>query len=144
MRRIRRIQHAQLRFLNIESDLIRNRAASGRVVEGHGDLRPDHIYLDGQPIVIDCIEFSDELRTLDIADELSFFSMECEHLGELEFGNTVIAEYQRDSGDRVSKSLLSFYRCYRASVARKLLPYDANNRWAHERPQLGSQPNTWS
>ena len=118
--RIRRIQSAQLRFLNIEAELIGRRATAGRVVEGHGDLRPEHIYLDGRPIVIDCIEFSDELRTLDIADELSFLGMECERLGDGGLGETVLAEYQRVCGDHLPESLLSFYRCYRASVRAKV------------------------
>ena len=89
-------------------------------MEGHGDLRPEHIYVDGRPIVIDCIEFSEELRTLDIADELCFLGMECEHLGERDFGDVILAEYERASGDRVPESLLSFYRCYRASVRAKV------------------------
>jgi aminoglycoside phosphotransferase family enzyme/predicted kinase len=117
---VRRIQSSQMRFLNIENALVGSRAASGRVVEGHGDLRPEHIYIDGLPIVIDCIEFSEELRTLDIADELSFLAMECEHLGKREFGHAILAEYERMSGDRVPEPLLCFYRCYRASVRAKV------------------------
>jgi aminoglycoside phosphotransferase family enzyme/predicted kinase len=118
--RIRRIQTAQLRFLKIEEALIGSRAASGKVVEGHGDLRPEHIYVDGRPIIIDCIEFSKELRTLDIADELCFLGMESEYLGDRELGKLILAEYEKVSGDRVPASLLSFYRCYRASVRAKV------------------------
>jgi predicted kinase len=118
--RIRRIQSAQLRYLNIEAELIGGRASAGRVVEGHGDLRPEHIYLDGRPIVIDCVEFSDELRTVDIADELSFLGMECERCGDGGLGKAVLLEYQRLSGDHLPESLLSFYRCYRAMVRAKV------------------------
>ena len=92
--RIRRTQSAQLRYLSIEAAMIGNRVAAGRVVDGHGDLRPEHIYLDVRPIVIDCIEFSDELRTVDIADELSFLAMECERLNDSGLGESVIAAYQ--------------------------------------------------
>ena len=101
--RIRRIQSAQLRFLNIEAELIGRWASAGRVVEGHGDLRPEHIYLNGRPTVIDCIEFSDELRTVDIADELSFLGMECERLGDGGLGEAVLAEYERVCGDHLSE-----------------------------------------
>mgnify|MGYP006202207167 CR=1 FL=1 len=38
---------------------------AGRIVEGHGDLRPEHIYLGTPPAIIDRLEFSMELRTLD-------------------------------------------------------------------------------
>ena len=118
--RVRRIQSAQLRYLNVEAELIGSRATAGRVVEGHGDLRPEHIYLNGHPTVIDCIEFSEELRTVDIADELSFLGMECERLGDGGLGKAVLAEYQRMSGDQVPDSLLAFYRCYRAIVRAKV------------------------
>ena len=118
--RLRRIQSAQLRYLNVQAELINDRVAAGRIVDGHGDLRPEHIYLDGRPIVIDCIEFSDELRTVDIADELSFLSMECERLDGRGLGELVLAEYQKVCGDKLPESLLSFYGSYRALVRAKV------------------------
>ncbi len=42
--RVRRIQAAQLRLVEVFSEVLEYRAADGRVVEGHGDLRPEHIY----------------------------------------------------------------------------------------------------
>ena len=118
--RLRRIQGAQLRYVNIRAELINDRVATGRIVDGHGDLRPEHIYLDDRPIVIDCIEFSDELRTVDIADELSFLSMECQRLGDGRVGEVVLSQYQRVCEDEVPDSLLAFYRGYRALVRAKI------------------------
>ncbi|HVT30564.1 MAG TPA: AAA family ATPase [Lacipirellulaceae bacterium] len=119
--KLRRVQTAQLRYLNVEADVIEGRATCGRIVEGHGDLRPEHIYIvDDHPIVIDCIEFSDDLRTLDIADELSFLGMECQRLGDGGLGELVLAEYERICRDDVHQSLLDFYRCYRATVRAKV------------------------
>jgi aminoglycoside phosphotransferase family enzyme len=118
--RIRRIQSAQLRYLNVQAELFDNRIATGRVVDGHGDLRPEHIYLDGRPMVIDCVEFSDELRTVDIADELSFLSMECERLHDDGFGELVLEKYQNVCEDKVPETLFCFYRSYRAFVRAKV------------------------
>jgi aminoglycoside phosphotransferase family enzyme/predicted kinase len=118
--RIRRIQTAQLLYLNVEADLFGSRATEGRIVEGHGDLRPEHIYLNGRPIVIDCIEFSDELRTLDFADEISFLGMECQRLGSDGLGELILAEYETKCGDHVPPSLFVFYQCYRATVRAKV------------------------
>jgi aminoglycoside phosphotransferase family enzyme/predicted kinase len=117
---IRHIQSAQLRYLSIQAELFDSRVAAGRIVDGHGDLRPEHIYLDGGPTVLDCIEFSDELRSVDIVDDLSFLSMECERLHHGGLGELVLEEYQKMSGDRAPQSLLSFYRSYRASVRAKV------------------------
>ena len=42
----------------------RERVAQGRIRDGHGDLRLEHVYFeDGDPIVIDCVEFNARLRT---------------------------------------------------------------------------------
>jgi aminoglycoside phosphotransferase family enzyme/predicted kinase len=118
--RLRRIENAQLRYVHAQAELLNERVASGRIVDGHGDLRPEHIYLVDRPIVIDCIEFSDELRTVDIADELSFLSMECQRLGDGHVGETVLSQYQRVCEDKIPESLLAFYRGYRALVRAKV------------------------
>lgn len=57
------------------------RVVVGRIVEGHGDLRPEHIYLGEPSAIIDCLEFSAELRWLDAADEVGFLALECERAG---------------------------------------------------------------
>ena len=60
---------------------VRRRAAAGPMVEGHGDLRPEHIWLNGSPVAIDCLEFDETLRIVDPLDELTFLSLECDLLG---------------------------------------------------------------
>jgi aminoglycoside phosphotransferase family enzyme/predicted kinase len=117
---VRRIQSAQLRYLHLQEELLDQRVVEGRVVDGHGDLRPEHIYFDPEPTIIDCIEFSEELRTVDVADELSFLFMECERLRHGTLSNVVLAEYQRASGDEIPPTLLAFYRSYRALVRAKV------------------------
>jgi aminoglycoside phosphotransferase family enzyme len=60
--------------------LLGSRAAA--LVEGHGDLRPEHVGLLDPPVVIDCLEFSVALRQTDPIDELAFLAMECGLLAE--------------------------------------------------------------
>jgi aminoglycoside phosphotransferase family enzyme len=62
------------------SDLLLRRLESARVVEGHGDLRPEHVCLGSTPRIIECLESRAELRLLDPSDELAFLAMECERL----------------------------------------------------------------
>lgn len=118
--RIERIRCAQLKFLLLQADSFDLRTKEGRLVDGHGDLRPEHIYLEDRPVVIDCIEFSDELRKVDIADELGFLAMECEQLGAAQVGDQVLAAYRRRCLDEFPASLLLFYKCYRAVVRTKV------------------------
>jgi hypothetical protein len=38
----------------LRSGLLEARAESGRIVEGHADLRPAHVCLSQPPVIIDC------------------------------------------------------------------------------------------
>jgi aminoglycoside phosphotransferase family enzyme/predicted kinase len=134
--RIRRLQSSQLRYLKVQSQEFYRRLAAGRVVDGHGDLRPEHIYVEKPPAVIDCIEFSDELREVDVADELSFLAMECERLGDSSVGELVLQAHERACGDEIPPHLLAFYRAYRACVRAKVALFrskqvKANNQFAN-------------
>jgi aminoglycoside phosphotransferase family enzyme/predicted kinase len=117
---VRRIHEAQLLMLRLLPELFDQRVLDGRIVEGHGDLRPEHIYLNTSPTVIDCVEFNPEFRQLDVLDELCFLSMECEHLNAGWIGKEILKQYQIDSGDRCPARLAAFYKCYRACVRAKV------------------------
>ncbi|MDQ2696664.1 MAG: hypothetical protein M3Z21_15075 [Pseudomonadota bacterium] len=101
-------------FLERNSDLFASRVAAGRVIEAHGDLRPEHVYLVHPPAIIDCLEFNRELRILDAADELAFLGMECERLDAPYIAGIVFDVYQEMTGDRPPAGLIHFYMGYRA------------------------------
>ncbi len=117
---IRRIHHAQKRFLVTHQPLFDNRVRDGRIVDGHGDLRPEHIYLYPEPLVIDCIEFNQEYRANDIVDELAFLAMECNRLDEWSVDGILFAAYQEASHDVAPPRLIDFYKSYRACVRAKV------------------------
>jgi len=117
---IRRLHGLQRRYLAIEREVFERRVQEGWIVEGHGDLRPEHIYLERPVAVLDCIEFSQELRTVDVADELMFLAMECTRLGDGGLGELVLERHRRQRGDGVHPRLLSFYGAYRACVRAKV------------------------
>jgi uncharacterized protein len=78
---IRRIDRTQRRFLEHSSSLIAARLRHRRIVDGHGDLRPEHIFIDDKVRIIDCLEFNPRLRIVDPFDEIAYLSLECERLG---------------------------------------------------------------
>ena len=57
---------------------IEARIAAGRMVEGHGDLRPEHVCLNHAPRIIDCLEFDRRMRIIDPFDEVNYLGLECE------------------------------------------------------------------
>lgn len=108
-------------FSSLQLELGR-RAVEGRVVECHGDLRPEHICLS--PLcIIDSLEFSRELRVLDPAEELAFLRLECEMAGAPDVADRIVSAYQNASGDRFSRQLLYCYQARRALVRAKILAW---------------------
>jgi aminoglycoside phosphotransferase family enzyme len=112
--RVRALAEAQLAFLAAHPSLFDRRVDEGRIVEGHGDLRPEHVCLAPEPAIIDCLEFSFELRVLDPADELAFLALECERLGDARVGRFFLDAYREVTGDEPPQELLHFHRVYRA------------------------------
>lgn len=115
-----KINAAQFAFLRQESELLFQRVRAGKIIEAHGDLRPEHIWLGEEPVVIDCLEFKREYRILDIADELAYLAMECEHMGALAVGQIFIETYSEVTKDKPPDKLLHFYKSYRATLRAKI------------------------
>ena len=118
---VKRVHTAQLRLLAFAPELLDERVCDGRIIDGHGDLRPEHVYLLPAPTIIDCIEFNDAFRRLDVLDELGFLAMECDRLGTPWVGRRLLDLYFTVGGERPVESLLDFYKCYRACVRAKVL-----------------------
>jgi aminoglycoside phosphotransferase family enzyme/predicted kinase len=132
---VERVHAAQWRLLRLAPEMFGARVADGRIVDGHGDLRPEHVYLAPAPIVIDCIEFNAEFRQIDVADELAFLGMECEMLHAPWIGGRVVDAYRASSGDRFPAELLDFYKTYRACVRAKVLVLRAEQLTSEKRAE---------
>lgn len=106
--------------LRDRSELLKVRVEAGRVVEGHGDLRPEHVCLNTPPMIIDCLEFNRQFRLIDPVDELTFLGLECKRLGDGWIGPLLLSRYVERLGDAPSPELVSFYWRYRACLRARL------------------------
>jgi aminoglycoside phosphotransferase family enzyme len=131
--RVARLADAQLAFLERHGALIDHRVRDGRIVEGHGDLRPEHICLTPDPVIIDCLEFSRELRIVDPADELAFLWLECERLGEPIVGRWFLESYIRVTGDEPPRALMQFHRTYRCLRRAKIAAWHLKDSSVRDR-----------
>lgn len=120
-----------LEFIRCHGDLIEERAHHGRVIEGHGDLRPEHICLGRHPVVIDCLEFSRALRLIDAASELAFLAMECARLNAAWVGDAVLDAYRVVTGDRPVPALIEFYTNYHAYLRAKIAVWHNRDTQVH-------------
>lgn len=111
---------ALFRTLTDAAGLFDERLRLGCVVEGHGDLRPEHVYLGPDPAVIDCLEFNRDFRILDRVDELAYLAMECERLGSAGAGSEILETCCRELDDAPPAKLIDFYKAYRALLRAKL------------------------
>ncbi len=108
------------RTLQRAGGLLRQRAAGSRIVDGHGDLRPEHVCLLSPPVVIDCLEFNGPLRQVDPFDELAFLALECDLLGASWIGPRLIDGCAAALGDAPPASLLHLYTAARALLRARL------------------------
>ena len=108
-------------FVNSHWRALNERAHEGRVREGHGDLRAEHICLaDDEIDVIDCVEFSERLRYCDAASEIAFLAMDLDRLGAPRLADELVEAYAEISGDEDLGVFVPFYKCYRACVRGKV------------------------
>lgn len=130
---VQRVHATQLRLLALAPKLLTERVPQRRVIDGHGDLRPEHIYLLDPPVAIDCIEFNDEFRQIDAVDELCFLTMECDFLGAGHVGARVLDVYCRATGDAPPAAIVSFFKSYRAAVRAKVYALRSDQLQGNER-----------
>lgn len=108
-------------FVETHRELLERRMFAGRVRDGHGDLRLEHVYfLDDGPTIIDCIEFSERFRYQDVCADVAFLSMDLSRLGRVDLAERLLASYARFSGDYELYRLVDFYEAYRAHVRAKV------------------------
>jgi uncharacterized protein len=117
----------QTAFVRGHEGLLAQRVAAGRVRDGHGDLRLEHIYVprgssdaSDVPTIIDCIEFSDRFRFGDVCADIAFLSMDLAAHGRVDLAERFIARYARDTNDFDLYALIDFWESYRAYVRGKI------------------------
>jgi aminoglycoside phosphotransferase family enzyme len=107
-------------FIGRHYGLLLQRLTDRRIVEGHGDLRPEHICRAPAPRIIDCLEFRFDLRCLDPVDELAFLAMECERLGARSIERVLFRHYCRRTGDYPPPVLIAFYKAIAALIRARI------------------------
>lgn len=117
---VRRIDRRQQEFLRQHGSLLLERVQRRLIVDGHGDLRPEHIWPEPPVRIIDCLEFNADLRAIDPLDELAFLHVECTLLGAAQLGNYVVARVAAMLPGDFAPELFAFYASYRATLRARL------------------------
>lgn len=115
------------RLLSVQADLTERigdelaaRAQAGRIIEAHGDLRPEHICLTDPPVIIDCLEFNRSLRLLDPHEDLACLAVECRARDAGWIADRIAARVAARIDAEPSPTLAAFYLGHRALIRARL------------------------
>lgn len=94
--------------------LMVRRTRRGRIVDGHGDLRPEHIWLGDGVLVIDALEFNASLRAVDPLEEIAFLELECTRLKSPSIGLRIKRKILWRLAETRPEPLYTWYRSQKA------------------------------
>jgi len=101
--------------------LLAQRAAAGKVLDGHGDAHLGNIALvEGRVRLFDCIEFNPAMRIMDSIAEIAFLCMDLQARGHAPQTHCLLGDYMEYRGDYGGLPLLDLYRSYFAMVRAKV------------------------
>ncbi len=116
------------------------RIAAGWGVDGHGDLRLEHVVIEDRPgaaepprlSIVDGVEFNPALRQVDGLSDLAFLVMDLQAQGHGDLVPALLEGY----GTEVDPEVLALFCAYRAHVRAKVAAVSSRDA---ERPQARQQ-----
>lgn len=106
--------------------LLDQRAREGKVRRGHGDLHLRNICLfKGKPLLFDCLEFDEDLATVDVLYDLAFVLMDLWHRNLEVLANLLFNRYLDAVDDERGIRLLPFFMAVRAAVRAHVVAVDS-------------------
>lgn len=116
----RELEARQVGFVETHWELFTRRIVAGKVRDGHGDLRLEHVYFQPEPTIIDCIEFNERFRYADVCSDIAFLTMDLARLGRVDLSERLLAAYASAADDFDLYRLVDFYEGYRSFVRGKV------------------------
>jgi aminoglycoside phosphotransferase family enzyme/predicted kinase len=114
------------RLIETNTETLLTRGEKGLFVDGHGDLRAEHIALTKaahtktEIQILDCVEFSEEIRFCDVLNDVAFLAMDLDFLGRHDLSTAFINSYLQISPQASNNSLLRLFKQYRSMVRCKV------------------------
>jgi predicted kinase len=103
--------------LDAQAALLDARKAQGKVRRCHGDLTLRNICLfNGAPTLFDCLEFDDEIATIDVLYDMAFLLMDLWRVGAYAFANLTLNRYLDARDETDGLPLLPFFMSLRATI----------------------------
>jgi len=113
-------------FLDEEGEIFTERMKEGKIRNCHGDLHAQNVYFWDQIYILDCIEFNERFRFIDVACDVAFLIMDLEYRGFMGLANRFLNTYLQHTGDYGLVGMLDFYKIYRAYVRGKIASFESS------------------
>lgn len=117
-------QAAQLfrNYLAGREALFEQRAAEGWIRRGHGDLRCEHVFVEGNDVqLLDALAFGgDRYRVADVLADIAFLAMDLDRLHGPEASVALMQYWGEFTNEHHASSLAHFLVAYRAHVRTKV------------------------
>lgn len=118
---------SEAQFAMLATQMVARKRA-GCVRECHGDLHlANMVLIDDQVLLFDCIEFNENLRWIDVANEIAFPYVDLLAHEQGGLACWWVNEVLSVSGDYACAALLRFYAVYRALVRAKVAALRINS-----------------
>lgn len=127
--------------LSDKHSMIDARAATDVPCDTHGDLRLEHVHIDGAGEIrlVDCIEFNDAFRYADPISDIAFLAMDLLIRGYRDETSVILDAYFTVNEDPRGRELLPLYVAYRSAVRAKVHGYKASEDEVPEDERLEAQ-----
>ena len=110
-------------FMSKHAQRFRERQEAGMIRDVHGDLHSGNIFLLNNPVLFDRLEFNDELRKIDLLDDIAFLGMDLNFWSRPDLERIFLHEYLSQFPIiRTDQDVLLyyFYKLYRANIRLKV------------------------
>jgi len=100
-----------------------SRLKAGFFRDCHGDLHSRNILLLPDPQLFDCIEFNDDVREIDVLNEVAFLCMDLDAFGRQEVSALFLKSYNELFCTIITGEdyrLFLYYKMYRANIRAKV------------------------
>jgi aminoglycoside phosphotransferase family enzyme/predicted kinase len=118
-----RVRRLASEFVDAHSERFEARRHAGRGVDGHGDLHLQHVWFerdDSAPLLIDCLEFRDDLRCIDAASDVAFLAMDLQYRRRPGLAARFLRRYAQATDDFDLYGVIDYFLSYRAAVRAKV------------------------
>lgn len=124
-----KFENTLILFVKKNKKLFYQRIREDKIRDIHGDLYLKNIFIleNNKFYLYDRIEFNDDLRYADIAEDVAHLSMDLDYHKRSDLRKHLISQYIEKSSDINLENLVYFLMCYKACIRSKVSLFHAKN-----------------